>query len=536
MVSASSGGSDRPTNSRPLAWLATPALVFLAWLWLWSGHIRQWQVMLTYACALLFSSAALGWWVFFSGRKGRKRWLPVLVLAAIAFLFFTLVRVRGVTGDWYLVMEWRLANRDDWGTGSTQTAPPGSTGEPLVIETTDSFPRFLGANGDSIIRGARLEPNWEAHPPRLMWKRKVGAGWSGFSIADEIAITMEQRGEEEVIVAYELATGTELWTHADTAYFANPVAGPGPRATPTLSPTRVFCYGASGLLKALDPRSGRLLWQHDVVREHAVDIPEHGKTSSPLLVGDLVVISAGGPNGHSLVAFDQETGELEWHGGSDQSGYSSPTLATLAGRRQILIFNQATVAAHAPEDGRVLWQHPWPKDFPNASSPVVVDDERVLFSTGYGIGSKMLRVTSTGDDFEVTLLWESPRLKAKFTNLVIHQGSIYGLDDGVLICLDPETGERRWKRGRYGHGNILLVGNLLLVQTEKGEMVMISPNPEEHEELGRFTALRGKAWNPFAIAGHVLLVRNDREAAAWELPLEAATALLGDTQDRSRIR
>jgi outer membrane protein assembly factor BamB len=208
----------------------------------------------------------------------------------------------------------------------------------------------------------------------------------------------------------------------------------------------------------------------------------------------------------------------------------------LAGRRQIVVFNRASVAGHDPGDGSVLWTHPWPPDWPNVAPPVVTGSDRVMFSTGYGVGSKLLRLEEAGDGgLRAKLQWETPRLKSKFANLVLHEGFVYGLDDGVLVCLDPETGQRRWKGGRYGHGNLLLVvagpasgvagaasgamgPALLLVQTERGEMVMIDPVPDEHRELGRFMALAGKAWNPFALAGPYLLVRNDAEAALWELP------------------
>jgi outer membrane protein assembly factor BamB len=192
----------------------------------------------------------------------------------------------------------------------------------------------------------------------------------------------------------------------------------------------------------------------------------------------------------------------------------------LLGERQIVAFNAASVAGHRATDGQVLWEHVWPADWPNVASPVALEPDRILFSTGYGIGSKMIRLSRQADgNIKAELAWESPRMKSKFSNLVLHEGFIYGLDDGVLVCLDPETGERRWKRGRYGHGNLLLIDDLLLVQTEKGDIVMIEPTPEEHHELGRFTALRGKAWNHFAIVEPYLLVRNDLEAALWELPL-----------------
>jgi outer membrane protein assembly factor BamB len=151
---------------------------------------------------------------------------------------------------------------------------------------------------------------------------------------------------------------------------------------------------------------------------------------------------------------------------------------------------------------------------------VPVGENRVLVSSGYGVGSELLEVTGDPESgFAVASLWQSPRLKAKFTNVVLHEGKIYGLDDGVLVCLDPETGERCWKRGRYGHGQVLLVDDLLLVQTEEGEMVLVDPNPEELRELGRFEVLPTKAWNSPALAGSLLLVRNHEEAAVYELPL-----------------
>lgn len=495
--------------------LAVGAGVFLVWVWLLSGQIRQMQMIFTYAAAIVVAVAGLVWLVVFSGLRGGARWAPVAVAALAVVAFFSLLRIRGVTGDWLPVLEWRFAGGDGWRGGAVQ-GPGALAGR---SDPDWDFPRFLGPQADSTVHGTRLARDWEAQPPELVWKRPVGAGWSGFAVAGGVAYTMEQRGDEETVVAYALETGEEIWSHGYRSLFSNPIAGPGPRATPTIGREGLFTFGATGILSAFDPRTGRLLWQRDVVAEHGATIPDHGKTSSPLLVDGLVVVSAGGGDGHSLVAYHRATGEPAWHGGSDGSGYGSPTLALLAGRRQILSFNRSSVAGHDPRTGEVLWQHPWPKDWPNVAPPVVVDGERVMFSTGYGIGSKLLRVRETAEGgLAAELVWESPRMKAKFANLVLHAGFVYGLDDGVLVCLDPETGERRWKRGRYGHGNVLLAGDLLLVQTEKGDIVLVEPTPEEHRELGRFTALPGKAWNPMALAGPYLLMRNDQEAALWRLP------------------
>jgi outer membrane protein assembly factor BamB len=280
----------------------------------------------------------------------------------------------------------------------------------------------------------------------------------------------------------------------------------------------VFSLGSTGLLSAIDLESGKAIWQRDIGKDNGAPTPDWGRSGSPLAVDDLVVVSAGGTDGRSLVAYHRDTGDLVWRGGSDRAGYSSPLEATLAGVRQILIFNAASIASHDPATGRVLWEYPWSSVQPNVAQPLVLPGDRVLVSSGYGIGSKLLQieVDATGSPVP-RLIWESPRLKAKFTNLVVHGGFVYGLDDGILVCLDPATGERRWKSGRYGHGQVLLVGDLLLVQTEEGVLVLVEPTPDGHREIARFPVFDRKTWNPPALAGRYLLVRHDAEAACYEV-------------------
>ena len=142
----------------------------------------------------------------------------------------------------------------------------------------------------------------------------------------------------------------------------------------------------------------------------------------------------------------------------------------------------------------------------------------MLLSSGYGTGSELLQIKKA-EKWSASRLWKSIRLKAKFTNVVYRDGYIYGLDDGILVCLDAATGEQKWKDGRYGHGQVILTGNLLLVMAENGDVVLVEPVPQGHRELARFSALNGKTWNPPALAGELLVVRNDKEAACYRLPL-----------------
>jgi outer membrane protein assembly factor BamB len=249
--------------------------------------------------------------------------------------------------------------------------------------------------------------------------------------------------------------------------------------------------------------------------------PRWGAAASPLILDDMVVVEGGDAEAGVLLALGRDTGAVIWRAGLFAPAYSSPVLADLAGRRQILVFHAGVLAAHDPDTGAVLWEQPWPPvgNTEHTSQPVVLTGDRVFLSAGYGVGAKLYQVeAAAAGEIAARLIWESPRLKAKFTNVVLHGGLLYGLDDGVLVCLDPADGQRRWKGGRYGHGQILLAGDLLLVMAETGEVILVEASPVAHRELGRFQALEGKTWNHPALSGPYLLVRNDREAACYRLP------------------
>ena len=339
-----------------------------------------------------------------------------------------------------------------------------------------------------------------------------------------------------MVVCYDLHSGREQWTHSDQDRYEAVPAGVGPRATPTIVADRIYTLGATGILNCLDFATGERIWSEDILYDNNAELASWGMSGSPLVLDDLVVVSAGGGEGKSLVAYHKDTGERVWRGGSSPAGYSSPLITTLAGVPQILIFNYGSVVAHAPNDGGVLWQHPWPGGTECVSQPLPLPNDRLFVSSAYGIGCKLFQIArDEANQLKATLMWETPRLKAKFTNVVHRDGYIYGLDDGVLVCLDLADGQRRWKRGRYGHGQIILVdapppagekrggsdqSGLLLVTTESGDVLLVEVNPNESKELSRFPALASKTWNNPALAGQYLLVRNDREAACYELPLE----------------
>jgi outer membrane protein assembly factor BamB len=493
------------------------------------------RVLATVCAVLLTAALELVWLVFLAGLS----WAARGVVVAVVVVACAAVRLDGMSGNLMPHLAWRFSRKPDerLEKPAVQSSEAGvERPVDLSMTTPDDFPQFLGPNRDGRLNGPRLDTDWQAHPPRKLWRQPIGAGWSSFAVVGPYAVTQEQRGEEELVVCYEVATGNVRWSHWDKGRFGSMMDGIGPRATPTIAEGRVYTMGAEGRLNCLDGADGSLVWTHDVVAEHAANRRvQWGKSCSPLLVGELVVVSGGGPDGHSLVAYHQVTGKLAWHAGDDPSSYSSPVLTTLDGVQQILIVNHHTPAepplgrplepslvSHDPIDGRVLWSFSWVGDQPKVPQPVPLAGNRVLLGAGYGIGCHMLRVArGEAGAWREETIWKHNRLKPKFTNLVVRDGFVYGLDDGkALVCLDLDDGTVKWKSGRYGHGQVLLVNEVLLIQAEDGEVALVEAASERHHELARFQAIDGKTWNNPALAGRYLLVRNAEEAACYELPLE----------------
>jgi outer membrane protein assembly factor BamB len=504
----------------PLLLILALAALALLGVWLAGRTNHQERNIRTAVVGLVTGLLVVLWGLFFSRLRWRVKLAMIGALAGVIGALAGALRIQGVTGDLVPIFEWRWARPQ----ASPPAAPPRSppTNDlPAVTASAGAggdFPQFLGPHRNATVPGPRLVRDWKVRPPTLRWRRPVGAGWSGFAIAGRHAVTQEQRDENETVVAYDLLTGQLLWTFADPAHYQTTIAGEGPRATPTLVGRRVFALGATGRLHCLDLDTGARLWTKDVIADNQSKMPEWGMSGSPLVWEDCVIVSPGHGKGQCLVAYRAATGERVWIGGRDGPGYSSPYPATLAGVEQVLMFNSGSMSGHDRRTGELLWDYPWPRGHPHVAMPLVLANDRVLVSSGYGAGSELLQIKhEPAGTWTAARMWKSMRLKAKFTNVVQREGHIYGLDDGILVCLDAATGEQRWKDGRYGHGQVILVGDLLLVSAESGELVLVEPAPQEHRELGRIVVFERKTWNPPALAGASLLMRNDREAACYRL-------------------
>lgn len=393
----------------------------------------------------------------------------------------------------------------------------GAPAAPASAASTPYWTDFRGPQRDGHYRERVIRTKWPTAGLKPIWKQPVGGGYASFVIARSRAFTIEQRGPQEIVAAYDVATGRELWTSGWIALFRESLGGDGPRATPTWADGVVYALGATGELRALEDATGRVLWRKNILDDNDATNLDWGMAASPLVVNDAVIVLPGGPNGRSVVAYDRRTGSRLWASLSDKQAYSSPMLVTLNGIQQLLVFGAMRLMGLSPDRGELLWEYPWRTAFDiNAGQPLVIGDNRVFLSSGYGTGAAVIEVTR-GERFTVREIWRNNRMKNQFTSSVLLDGYIYGLDESILACLDAATGELRWKGGRYGYGQVLLASGHLIVLAENGDLALVRATPERHEELARFPAISGKTWNHPAVADGFLLIRNLAEMAAFDL-------------------
>jgi outer membrane protein assembly factor BamB len=400
---------------------------------------------------------------------------------------------------------------------SVSPSPGQTTAQTAPVSGRNYWTNFRGPKRDGKYDETPVSTNWPSSGLPVIWKQPVGVGHASFAVADGKAYTIEQRRNQEVVAAYDLGTGRELWTQKWNAEFLES-NGDGPRATPTYDSGRIYALGATGELRCLDANSGSVLWGKNILSDNGAKNLSWGMTASPLVVDDKVIVLPGGSSGKSVVAYNKNTGAPVWKVLNDTQAYVSPMLMELAGRRQVVVVSAMRVVGLAPENGSMLWSYAWDTEGGiNVSQPIAVDANRFFISSGYRKGAALVEVKGSGNSFTATTIWENNNMKNKFNSSVLHNGHVYGLDEGILSCLDVNTGERKWKDGRYGYGQVLLAGGHLIVTTDSGEVALVKASPAGFSEVARFSALQGKTWNYPAIAGGRLLVRNSTEMAAFDI-------------------
>jgi outer membrane protein assembly factor BamB len=475
-------------------------------------------------------SLALVIWAVATRRLSSVRRRIALVAAILlACAVFTLIRTGGITGEAKSDLHWRWTKSPEerlLAQAGDEPSTPSSAIAVVTIpekregaEADSGWSGFRGPKRDGIVKGVRIETDWSRQPPVALWRRPIGPGWSSFAVRDQFLYTQEQRGNDEMVSCYDLSTGKPIWAHRDAARFWESNAGAGPRGTPTLSNGRVYTLGATGILNVLDASNGSVVWSRNAASDTKTKVPIWGFASSPLVVGDVVIVATAG----ALAAYDIRTGNPRWFGPAGGGGYSSPHLSTIGGVQQVLFVNGQGVVGVAPADGTVLWKHAWEGD--SIVQPAVTAEGDVLLGSGSGLGSEVgvrrIAVLHGAGGWTAQERWTSIGLKPYFNDFVVHKDHAFGFDGSSLACIDLKNGERKWKGGSYGHGQIVLLADqdLLLVVSEEGELALVQAKPDQFTELARFKAIEGKTWNHPVVVGDTVLVRNSEEMAAFRLSL-----------------
>lgn len=528
--------SQRPTRKLRWKWGLGILLVGIAGIffqWFRLAPDRTYQVFAVYFGIRNIVVGLLIWWLLISGVSWKTRFKGLLGSVLFFVLFFTLFRVESFKGDMVPDFRFRfLPTSEQRAELYFEQAEDGS-GRPIddadviLNVTPGDWPAYRGANRDGIVRSQKIRTDWESAPPQLLWKHPVGSGWGSFAIVSNRVFTQEQRGNQELVVCYDALTGKQIWTHADETRFSEILGGIGPRATPTVHEGLIYTMGGTGILNCLKAVTGELVWSKYLMKGGELKSPQWGMSGSPLVWENLVIVNEGipkdssGAGNRSAIAFDRLTGETVWSCGTQKTSYSSPQISMIHGAPQLLLFHSQGLEGFTPDEGNSLWSFPWSNHAGvNVAQPIMISDSSLFLGAGYGQGSARITIkqeSEVGAKSEIVPNWKSKSLKLKFNSAVVRENFVYGLDEGVLCCLDLKTGKRVWKKGRYGYGQLVLVDDLLLILAEDGRVELIQAVPDGYVQKGSFQAIEGQTWNHPALAHGRLFVRNSEEAACYDI-------------------
>lgn len=447
----------------------------------------------------------------------------LLACLAMGWAVLLLVRVNGLQGNLRADLHWRwtptaeemFLSQSSPGSAVATTMPAGA---PVVLRPGD-WPGFRGPGRDGTVRNLRIALDWSQSPPKVLWRRRLGPAWSSMAVVDGHVFTQEQRGPQEAVVCRDAAGGEEIWAHNDSARFEEPMSGPGPRATPTFASGRIYAQGAMGTLNCLDAATGRLIWSRDLKSDAGAAMPLWAFSNSPLVLDDRVIVFAGGDGKKGLLAYPLDGGPPLWAADAGKVSYASPQKLASGADPNVLMFTDEGLFAVDPSTGQVRWQFAIERHVgvPTALQACQVGPDALVLGNGAAFGAELIRVSPDGRS--ATRVWLTPRMKPAFSDMVYHDGYLYGFDGTVFCCVDASTGDRKWRDGRYGAGQVVLLADqgVMIVTSEDGQAILLRCNPQHNEELGRVPAVSGKAWNHPAIAQDRLYVRSDAEIACLQL-------------------
>ena len=483
--------------------------------------------------AIMFVTAPMGFGLFGLGAvlcsrcAVMKRAITAVLFALVGFGASIFMRTDGLWGNNEFGLYWRWSPTPESRLLAGEGTAPKKSLEDLALDTIDQklanpdWPGFRGKLRDGVVRGVHIAPAWDDSVSEPVWKVAVGPGWASFAVAGDLLFTQEQRGEVEAVVCYDANSGGEVWKYEIESRFEDPLGGPGPRATPTLASGNLYALGANGHLLCLKPKTGKLVWEKDLQKVAKRKPPTWGFCSSPLIVGESVIVHAGGDDDLGTLGFDTGSGKLKWSVPAGDHTYCSPALLKVAGQEVVAMLTNRELAFIDPVAGKIVATHECESPSYRALQPQSFEKNSVLIVTGMGVGTHRIDIEVKDGKWTTKEAWVSKRLKPDFNDFVVVGKFAYGFDGKIFTCIDLKDGTQRWRAGRYGKGQVMgLASGQLLVITEKGEVILLPASPDMHQELAKLQAIKGKTWNHPVLVGDRLYVRNSQEAACFRLPIE----------------
>jgi len=385
----------------------------------------------------------------------------------------------------------------------------------LVAQVAGDWPQWRGPNRDGISKETGLLKQWPADGPSLVWKATgAGRGYSTMAIANGRLYTMGLRGDREVVIAFDVATGKEAWATPHGSPFRND-RGDGPRGTPTVDGTTLYALGGSGDLSSLDARTGRVIWTMNVLQKFGGSNITWGISESPLVIGEKVLVNAGGP-GASIVALNKKDGTLIWKSQSDRAGYSSGIPVQVGNTTQVVFFTHTRAVGLDVKDGKLLWEYARPaNDVANVATPIIRGN-RVFISSDYGTGAGLVEIKADGKAQEVYFTRD---MRNHHSSSILIGDHLYGFSGGILTSMRFDTGEVAWKDRSVGKGSLVYADGNLYAFSENGVVGLIEATPTGYREKGRFRIQQDSlpTWTHPVVAGGRLYLRDQDTIYAYDV-------------------
>ena len=395
---------------------------------------------------------------------------------------------------------------------------------PVTTALAQDWAQWGGPHRNFTSDTKGLATTWPATGPRRLWQRELGEGYSAIAVERGMLFTMYRKGDNEVAIALDAATGKTVWEYSYAAPFSpeyDMSNGPGPHATPLVSGDMVFTSGATGKLNCLDKKTGKLLWSHDLIKEFQGTVRVNGYSCSPIAYKDTIVMMVGGPSS-SLVAFNRQNGSVVWKKHDFRNSTSSPIIINVDGQDQLVAFMWSDIVGVDPNNGNLLWSHAHPAEHGlNTSTPVWGPDNLLFMSSGYGGGSRVLKLSRAGDKTTVEEVWANSLMRIHFSNAIRVGDFVYGssgdFGPAPFTAVNVKTGNVVWRNRSFPRASALFADGRFIILDEDGHLLLATATAEGLTVTSKAELLQNQSWTVPSLSGTRLYLRDRKNIVALEL-------------------